>query len=498
VKHKHLALTLGAIFTSTLILLISCKKINESTTLGGDMIPVVDNINTFDTILTIQAFNDTFSELTDTTYYNSSYTHYLGHIENDPFFGKTDAKLFLELKPPSYKYTFINRPDSLNIDSVVLILDYVETYGDTNVLQTVNVYEIPQTSEFGDTSYTIRKSNFEKAGLLGSRTFEPKILNDSVKVYKDTTANQLRIRLNDAFGQRLLNYDTVSANGFEDAYSSDSVFRSKFKGFALESVSGNAIMGFNLEGTNTKLAIYYKDDNGDPGNIPTPQWDTAVAYFSFAANTSSASANYIVRDYAGTPLAAAVNGSTGTPDDLVYIQNNPGSFATIKIPGLAGLNNSVIHRAELIMEQVYDAKDTIFPPTNLYLDAYDPNVTAFRTIPYDVTFDGQGNSNLGSFGVAPYNTKDGSGNNIKSWHFNLTRYVQHVVNDTEPVYDLRLFAPLYISEFYGAGTLSSTSTRVRIPVNSAAGKGRVRLAGNTGDTDTNPQKMRLRIVYSKI
>lgn len=500
-KHKHLALTLGAIFTSTLILLISCKKINESTTLGSDLIPVVDNINTFDTILTVQAFNDTFSELTDTAYYSSSYTNYLGHIENDPFFGKTDAKLFLELKPPSYKYTFINRPDSLTIDSVVLILDYVETYGDTDVVQTVNVYEIPQTSQFGDTAFTIRESDFGKAGLLGSRTFEPKILNDSVKVYQDTTANQLRIPLDNAFGQRLLNYDTSSTNGHISAYSSDSAFRANFKGFALESVSGNAIMGFNLEGANTKLAIYYKDDNNstDPAKA-----DTAVAYFSFASNTSSASANFIKRDYSGTALAAAADGTTGPPDDLVYIQNTPGSFATIKIPGLAGLNNSVIHRAELIMEQVHHEDDTLFPPTNLYLDAYDPTVTTFRTIPYDIAFDASGNSNLSSFGVIPINTKDQSGNSIKSWRFNLTRYVQHVVNDTEPVYDLRLFAPLYINELYRPGVVGSTSNLITkfvgtpLQVNPAAGKGRVRLAGNTGDTDTNPQKMRLRIVYSKI
>ena len=180
-KHKHLALTLGAIFTSTLILFISCKKINESTTLGGDLIPVVDNITTFDTILTVEAYNDTFSVVTDTTKYNTSYTHYLGHIENDPFFGKTDAKLFLELLPPSAKYTFINRPDSLTIDSVVLVLDYVETYGDTLAPQTINVYEIPQSSNFGDTSFTIRESNYEKGGLLGSKVVEPTLLNDSIK-----------------------------------------------------------------------------------------------------------------------------------------------------------------------------------------------------------------------------------------------------------------------------------------------------------------------------
>jgi len=496
VKQQYPALTLGALITSIFFIsLFSCKKINESTTLGGDLIPAVDNITTFDTILTVEAFNDTFSLTTDSTRYDNSFTHYLGQINNDPFFGKTDAKLFLELKPSSYKFTFSNKPDSLHIDSVVLILDYAETYGDTVTSQTVNVYEI-QSSDFKDSIYKIRENNITYSGLLGSRTFLPSVLNDSVKVYKDTTVNQLRITLDNAFGQRLLDYDTSSTSG-KGAYYSDSAFRTKFKGFALESTSGNAIMGFNLNGANTKLAIYYKDDNGDLNNVPTALWDTAVAYFKFAENANSASANLIKRDYAGTPLAAAANG-TSTPDDIVYIQAAPGSFATIKIPGLAALSNRVVHRAELIMEQLYHPDDTLFPPTNLYLDAYDTSVSKFRTIPYDLIFDVTGASNLSSFGSTPFDTKDPAGKNIKSWHFNLTRYVQHVVNDTEPVYDLRLFAPLYVREFYGLGAISSNSSLTNVSVNSAAGKGRVRLAGNTGTGDSNPQRMRLRIVYSKI
>jgi hypothetical protein len=263
VKHKHLALTLGALIIGTLILLISCRKINEATTLGGGLIPIVDNIYTFDTTLDVQTFNDTFTIATDTTLYDNSFTHFLGQINSDPFFGKTDAKLFLELMPATFKYTpFSDVSDSLHLDSVVLILDYVQTYGDTDVVQTVNVYEIPQNSTFPDT-LPIRKSNYDKGGLLGSRTFEPLILNDSIKAYQDTTSNQLRIRLSDAFGQRLLDYDTTINGGSAAAYISDSAFRANLKGFALESVSGNAIMGFDLRGVNTKLAIYYKDDNGD-------------------------------------------------------------------------------------------------------------------------------------------------------------------------------------------------------------------------------------------
>ena len=66
-KYKHLAIALGTIFTSLLILLFSCKKINDSTSLGGGLIPPVDNISTFDTTLEVHAFNDTFNILTDTT-----------------------------------------------------------------------------------------------------------------------------------------------------------------------------------------------------------------------------------------------------------------------------------------------------------------------------------------------------------------------------------------------------------------------------------------------
>lgn len=491
-KNKYAALLSGVVVLSTLVLLFSCKKINDATELGGDLIPAVDNIHTFDTTLDVQVFNDTFSMVTDSTLSLSYFTQYLGKISNDPLFGKTDAQLFLELKPDFYPYTFYNKPDSLHIDSVVLILDYVETYGDTTADQTVNVYEIGSTARL-DTTYRIREDGIPKAGLIGSRTFKPEILNDSIKAFEDTTANQLRIRLDDSFGQRLLSYDSVRTSG-NGAYASDSAFKSYFKGFALESVSGNAVMGFNVNGTNTKLAIYYRDDNGD-----SPVEDTSVAYFTFTINCGVA--NLVKRDYSGTPLAAAAG---GPEDNFVYIQGTPGSFATIKVPGLAGLNNRIIHRAELIMEQAYDPTDTIFPPPpKLYLDAYNPASSRYASIPYDFIVDGStGQNNLDNMGGVPFRTTDGSGNNINVWHFDISRYIQHVVNGTEPVYDFRISAPTYIMNEYRL-TTNADPTYVTIYPNAVFGtsgtpvKGRVRLYGGDA-THTNAQRMRLRIVYSKI
>lgn len=489
-NHRYYLGYFLATLVTVAILFSACRKINDATELGGDLIPPVDNINTFDTTITVFAYNDTISIINDSIRLQSGDEHFLGRINNDPFFGKTDARLFLQLKPPVFPYGFRNRFDSLYIDSVVLILDYRETYGDTNTVQTVNVYEIDQSSNFRwDSVYLIRRNSFTYSSLLGSRSFAPHLLNDSVKAYRDTTTNQLRIRLNNAFGTRLLTYDSVGANG---AYKNDSIFNTRFKGFALQSMnSGNAAMGFYLEGKNTKLGIYYKYNKGGVNKI-----DTAVDYFAFTPQ--SANANYIIRDYVGTPLQASLGGSN--PDPILYIQNNPGTESIVKIPDLLTIGNRTIHRAELIVEQIYDISDTLFPPpTTLYLDAYDPGITRaykYRTIPYDIAGSASGPVNLNSFGVLPRVTTDPFGNKIRVWKFNISRYVQHVLNGTQNLYDLRLVSPFYLFENYGI----PPGADVLIPVflNSAVLKGRVRLHGNNGPADTNPQRIRLRMVYSKI
>jgi len=485
VNRRQLALLLGAIITSIVIIFSACKKINSSTELGTGLIPGIDNITTFDTIINVQAFNDTFGILNDSTRFSYTDEAFLGRINSDPIFGKTDARLFLEIKPSAYKFSFANKSDSLFLDSVVLILDHHDSYGDTTVLQTVNVYELDQSNTFKpDSVYLVRENNFTYSNLLGAKTFSPATLGDSVFAFMDTTKNQLRIKLNNSFGVRLLNYDSTGTTG---AYSSDSVFRTFFKGFALQSMNtGNAVMGFNLNGDNTKLAIYYRYYKGGVSNI-----DTTVTYFAFTS--SSSSANYVKRDYSGTPVAAAAKGTTPAP--FVYIQNTPGTFAVIKIPGLAGLSNRVIHRAELITEEAYDPSDITFPvPAYLFLDAYDPSISRYRAIPYDFTIDpSSGTPNLGSFGAFPVNSVDGSGNPIKVWHFNISRYVQHLLTSGQPpLYDFRLYSPFITQVQYGLPT-ESTSI-INLPVNPTMVKGRVRLAGTTPST----QHMRLRIVYSKL
>lgn len=492
-KIRHYVLSFTALFVAAMAILSSCKKINESTELGGGLIPPVDNIHTFDTTIDVQAFNDTFGLATDSQYLGRNEVFYLGRINNDPFFGKTDARMFFELKPLVYGAYPFTRKDSVKIDSIVLVLSYLETYGDSTVPQTLNVYELDQSNNFSsDSSYLIRKDYFtyNTAAPLtypANQVIYPKDLDDSVKAFRDTTTRQLRLKLDTNFARRLFNYDT------SNAYKTDSIFRSKFKGFAVRSESsGNAIMGFSLGDANTKLAIYYNaPKTGGSGR------DTTVAYFAFS--TLSAGANYVKRDYGGSPVNTAAGQTAPAP--IVYLQNSPGTYANIKIPALPGLSNRVIHRAELIMEELYDVTDTLFPPPEfLYVDAYDPAISTnkkFRIIPYDVVTDAFGSpQNLSTFGIIPVQAKDGAGQPIKVWKFNLSRYVQHVLTKTVTPFDLRVFAPFTVQDKFIYPAAASTDVSNSFNVNSTIATGRVRLVGN--QADGNPHRMRLHIIYSKL
>lgn len=458
----------------------SCKKINESTELGGDLIPTVDNVTTFDTTLNVETYNELFSEVMDSARIRKTDEHFLGYISNDPLFGKTSASIFLELKPPSPRFSFGADKDSLYLDSVVLVLGYRGTYGDSAIPQKANVFQIDQNSNFkADSFYLLRSNNFTYNNLLGSRTFTPQSLDDSISLFRERSKNQLRIRLNNSFGQALLRQDTTGA------FASDSAFRAFFKGFAVipdQAFGGNAVMGFFLTDTNTKLAIYYKSDKNG-------RRDTAVTTFKFTGN--SASANLVKRDYAGSALQASLGGNN--PDPLVFIQNTPGTYARIRIPGLANISNRIVHRAELIVEQVRHSSDDMFPPPfYLFLDAFDTAKKKFRTIPFDLVFDGSGQLNSTSFGLDARRSSDPSGNSISVWRFNISRYIQRVLNKTEPVYELRLSSPFLLFDLYK--TAAGNDVEQSFSVNTSTTVGRVRVGGGNHPL----QPMRLRIIYSKL
>jgi hypothetical protein len=490
-KHNHRLVTSKiSLFRAVLVLFVvvslgSCTKI-KSTDIGAGLLPDVDRVLTFDTLLPVVTTNYLFGDSAlprmARTYTGAVSEHALGAITNDPMFGTTRASIFMELKPDSYKYYFENKPDSLSLDSVVLCLSWTRTWGDTNALQRVGVYALDEKMRV-DSTYPIT-SNFAYSKKLGEATFAPSSLDDSVYLTGQTLVRQLRIKLSNEFGNQLLKADSTDGQ----PYASDSLFREYFKGFAIvpETTGGgaqaNAIMTFALSDTNTHLALYYKFQKlGDP--------DTTSRKFKFNNSTLSAYANRIIRDRTGSDMERHLKKPV-SGDSLLYIQTSPGSYATVTVPSLAGFKaakgNVMVHLAELVVDQVPSANqkldDILSPPPLLYLDFYDTTNKnqlpflndAVATGSYDPSLFGGILGNAPNAGLTPY----------AQYRIFITRHIQGIITRNSPNPIMYLYAPYQVS--YSNLSLSFNVNPIAY--------GRVRLGGGNHSS----KRMRLRIVYTKI
>ncbi len=469
-----------------------CTKI-DTTTLGSDLIPAVDNVNTFADTLDIITTQGIFDDSTKVVYTD---LHLLGSITNDPLFGKTYADMYLQLKPPFYPFTYGNRGDTItHFDSAVLCLSYQTFYGDTLLPHTLSVYEInPATSNFKDSSYGLGFLPDQGLGAqLGSITIRPV----EVKKFtyfkgsrKDSITNQIRIPLSNSFLQNTLlaNLDTAAASN--SIYRNDSLFRDKIKGFAIIATGGQANGLFYVDLTNaaTRLEVHYRKTNA--GVV-----DTAYSAFPFsqgATSARSAQATHLVRERAGFPVS-----SPGS--DAVYIQAQPGTFATLNIPELAAYSNRIIHRAEIYIDQIPTADpvdNALLPPAYLYLDLVDTPSSAnkFKPVYLDLNpntfynpddsifFFPSGGIDYAYFGGFLRRKSLGAASSFY-YTFNVSRYVQRIVTNGMYNYPFRLFAPSRIR--YG---------QYAVPYNNQLADGRIQVGSGTNAN----YKMFMRVVYSRI
>ncbi|MFN2437679.1 MAG: DUF4270 family protein [Chitinophagaceae bacterium] len=459
----------------------SCKKINEATQLGDDLIPPIDNVNTFEISLKTITNNSLFNDSTKLRFTDDVA---LGHISNDSEFGRTSASVYfniLPVIPPGSSpkiYPFFNKDSNLVIDSVILSLSYRGNYGDSNSMQTVRVFEIAQTSNFSDDSgYKFTQPDIQTTGgQLGAKTFAINTLNDSVQLIrkKDTTrvGNVLRIPLNKTLGERFALYDT--SNSSIGGYRSDSIFFRLFRGLAVKAdATGNGLAYFNLsDQAKTKLIVYFRvTKNGIT--------DTTSTDFYHLTNGQ---ANIINRSPANG-YASYLNNTTAD-DDKIYLQSEPGSLASIKIPGLDTLRNHIIHRAELIISMLPSSPDNKFiAPPALFLDKITSPDSAYSILD-DVAASSDGSVNFGVFGgLLKLNN---------TYRFNITRHVQSIITKKDPNSTLRLYAPLRTIIY----TTTELTSKREVSVLPQIAFGRVVLAG--GSFADPSLQMRLRVVYSKL
>lgn len=479
----------------------SCTKI-DTTQIGADLIPAVDNVHTFADTLEVIGTQGVLS--TDSTRIAVNELQVLGSINNDPIFGKTTANMYLEFKPVFFPYYFGSSKDTINpvwnsetgFDSLVLCLSYKGFYGDSTIPQHLKVYELAaNTSNFKfDSIYQINyQPDQVPTNLIGEDTITPTRLASYVHLRNGDSVNyQVRIPLSQAFLNKiLLNSDSSSGKPFN----SDSLFKSTFKGFAIEADQGsgslkpNGLFYISLTDAKTRLEVHYRKKNITP--IDTSFSAFAVVSTTSTVVTKSATADYINRDRTGSQY---LNPSSGE----LFIQSTPGTYATLQIPRLSLLDNRIVHRAELIIEQIPPMTPLLPVPSYLYLDAIDTGTTwKYKPLPYDLSPNVYYNPHTNVqpfyptngidhtyFGGTPLTKIDPlTGQLIYYYIFNISRYVQNIVTKHEVNYGLRLTAP-YDLYYYGYS----------LPFSNRLASGGIKV----GNGNNPNYKLRLRIVYSKI
>ncbi|UAY51066.1 DUF4270 family protein [Ferruginibacter albus] len=494
-------------FSITIVFLLlinaGCTKIT-TTDVGGDLIPAVDNVHTFDTAFTVNATQGMFTN--DSTVSGAYDNVVFGSISNDPVFGKTTANAYLQLKPPFFPYYFGNSGDTLiGLDSVVLCLSFRGYYGDTTLPQHFSVYEIPTTADFGnfgnvnkDSAYFLNYQPSQVSNTaIGSVTIDVRSLKNYIFLAggTDSVNNQIRIKLSSDFANKLWNMDS-SNNPLHNAFVSDSLFKTFFNGFAIvadPSSGGNGLFYTNFTDATTRLEVHYRKQRNNVIDTAYSSLVFTTDTTSTASMTACAHANYLKRDYAGAEI------NSPQPDAL-YIQATPGSYATIAIPDLQNFANCIVHRAELSFEEIPGNQaldNALKPPTYLYFDLVDTpsSNNKFKPVYYDLNpYDAYDPDNSTVFlpssginynyfgGVSKFKT-DGSGNNIAYYNFNLSRYVQHIVTNKLHSYNIRLYAPFELKYYNILNAFGNSLAYGRVKI------------GGPGNT---AHPMRFHIIYSKL
>jgi len=341
---------------------------------------------------------------------NTNSSIYLLGEMNDPRFGSTRAEFYTQFRLPTASLEFLS---GSVIDSVVLNLVYAGGYGDVTKLsgtQRFGVYPLEDVI-YDTTTYYSNVSRAYGTTPLAQVQVRPNIISTFL-LGTDTipTPPSLRIKLDNVFGQQILNANPLST------LIADTSFSKVFKGLAVvpenmsQAQGQGAILYLNLASGYTRLELYYTD--------------TSAKKLMFPINALSAAHSSISHEH---PFAiTSILESTDAGRNAAYVQSMAGLKMRVQFPTLRDLKQLgtvVINRAEVLLPLASGDYSKYGPPLSLSATEADSNNRSlFITDQFEI------DGHLG--GEYRHQTKD--------YLFNVARHVQNVLNrpETKPYYGL--------------------------------------------------------------
>lgn len=281
-------------------------------------------------------------------------TAILGNMEH-PQFGMHSAGFVTQLRLIEPDFDFGEAP---TIDSVYLSLRYTgASYGELSP-QAVQVYELADTLN-ADTSYYSNQSFPHVEEALVDATQQPTVLNPGQNLYlgDDTLAPQVRIYLNNDFGQRLLDAGA-------DVYDSNQSWNEYFPGIKVlpdPTMGGSGAVGIDISSGISKMTLHFHNTT-----------DTTVFEFNISTlcvrNNLFSHSWYPPFQALDEPMIASVPGN-----EIAGVFSGAGLKTRIRFPGLMEWNEQrdedrAVHKAELFLPVAPENNDARYPiPTDLFI-----------------------------------------------------------------------------------------------------------------------------------
>ncbi len=378
---------------------------------------------------------DTFSLQTSSVIYDSLATDnqpsvVLGNI-HDPKFGTSKASFYSQF---TFEGSFLTAAGTgFTIDSVVLSLKYSGYYGNLTE-QSFEVHELSQDLDIEEDYKQNDVVGFNPINIMDASSMNqiPDPNNKVVLAVGDTVSPQLRLRLNNTFGQNLIN---EAING--TAFDTESAFKTFFKGLKVSSTSNptsgdGAALFFDLNSNNSKITVYYK-----LATNPTAQEKLDL-------KISSTCADFTHVDVVNTGydiVNVLANPTLGL--EQFYVQN----FNARAFVGFSGANaipkNALIHGALLELPIAYQTGNEYLPAGVIFVGRKtdEGKIVAFKIVQYD--------------------------NNRKSYVIDLRDYFQEIstqkiVNDGLYIWSATAVSRLERIIFNGQGTSFKSKPKLTI------------------------------------
>lgn len=330
----------------------------------------------------------------------------------DPTFGRTTATIYTLFRPSDLSPRF----QSAVVDSIVLFLRYAAEgcYGDTTQPQTVRVHRIAEGSVLRWNQPYYSRQSLPEGELLGEvSNFLPRPRTNIPLFDTIEKGPYLRVPLSDAFGQEILDTDSLTLTA-------DTLFWQKIRGLritAAANVSPGAILAFNLNDRGFSfIRLYFK--YADDTLATSRTFD-----FSFLGGNKF---NAFEHDYTGSLAESYVDKPA---EDLLFVQGLNGLRLRLEIPHAHQLENIAVNKAELEMTVANPLGANLYlPPVSQLVASEAYGDTALFFIP-DVLYSLSTANNFSRFGGTPQPTVE-NGQSLERYRLTLTQRFQKMVDNS--------------------------------------------------------------------